>query len=190
MAVRTSPRMSVEDYLAWEERQEIKHEYIDGEIYEMSGGTGNHSKIAMKIALALGVLVNLLEYTFHSSQMRIRISETRYVYPDLCLVRGKEAYEDARELALLNPVFVVEVTSPSSETYDRQDKLDFYLEVPSIEAYLIVDQDRPRVDLFTRAEAGWDVRAFNQLDDVIPLPMLNCELPLSAVYGDIEFAGA
>ncbi len=190
MAIQTERKMTVEDYLAWEERQEVKHEYIDGEIYEMSGGTGNHSKIAMKIALALGVLVNLLDYSFHSSQMRIRISETRYVYPDLSLVRGNEAYEDARELSLLNPVFVVEVTSPSSETYDRQDKLDFYLKVPSIEAYLIVDQDRPRVDLLTRAEAGWNVRAFNQLDDVIPLPMLNCELPMSAVYRDIEFAGA
>lgn len=190
MAIQIEPRMTVANYIEWEAHQELKHEYIDGDIIEMSGGTGNHSKIAMNLALALGRLVDMLEFVFHSSNMRVRISENRYVYPDLSLVRLAERYEDDKQLSLLNPVFVVEVTSPSSNTYDRVDKLGFYLDVPSIEAYLIIDQDRVRADLCTRANEGWYVRVFNQADGVLPLDTLNCELPLADVYRGIEFAVA
>ena len=190
MAIQQERRMTVAEYLEWEERQEVKHEYIDGAILEMSGGTGNHSKIMMNIALALGGLVNVLEYVFHSSNMRIRIAANRYVYPDLSLVRLPEVYEDQRELALLNPVFVVEVTSPTSLMRDRVDKLDLYFAVPSIEAYLIIDHERPRADLYTRAQEGWHVRVFNQAEDVIPLPLLDCELPLAQVYRGIQFEEA
>jgi len=188
MAIQTERTMTVAEYLAWEARQEVKHDYIDGEIIEMSGGSGAHSKIAMNIALALGGLVNLLNYVFHSSNMRIRVSENRYVYPDLSLARNDEVYEDESELTLLNPMFVVEVTSPTSLMRDRVDKLDLYFAVPSIEAYLIVEQDRPRADLSTRSEDGWRLRVFNRRDDVIPLPMLECELLLAQVYRGIEFA--
>ncbi len=190
MAIQTERTMTVAEYLEWEERQELRHEYIDGDIIEMSGGTGNHSKIAMNIALALGSLVNLLSFVFHSSNMRIRVSENRYVYPDLSIVGRAEVYEDESELTLLNPAFVVEVTSPTSATRDRVDKLDLYLEVPSIEAYLIVDQDRPRADLYTRTQVGWHLQIFSDAEDVIPLPTLDCELPLAQVYRGIEFADA
>ena len=188
MAIQIEPRMTVADYVEWEERHEFKHDYIDGEVIEMSGGSGNHSKIAMNIALALGRLVDVLEFVFHSSNMRVRISKNRYVYPDLSLVRHAEQYEDDKQLSLLNPVFVVEVTSPSSNTYDRVDKLGFYLEVPSIEAYLIIDQDRIRADLCNRTEAGWYVRVFNRPDDTLPLDALGCDLPLADVYRGIEFS--
>ncbi len=112
----------------------------------------------MNIALALGGLVNVLEYVFHSSNMRIRIDANRYGYPDLSLVRVPEVYEDHRELALLNPIFVLEVTSPSSLMRDRVEKPDLYFAATSIEAYLIVDQDRPRADLYARTRAGMFAR--------------------------------
>ncbi|MCY4064100.1 MAG: Uma2 family endonuclease [Chloroflexi bacterium] len=190
MAVQTERTMTVAEYLEWEERQEIRHEFIDGEIIEMSGGSGKHSKIAMNIALALGSLVNLLNFVFHSSNMRIRIREHRYVYPDLCIVGHDEIYEDESELTLLNPVFVVEVTSSSSAMRDRVDKLGYYGEVPSIKGYLIVDQDRPRADLYTRSQEGWHLQIFNNAEAVIPLPMLDCELSLAQVYRGIEIAEA
>ncbi|MCY3833315.1 MAG: Uma2 family endonuclease [Chloroflexi bacterium] len=188
MAIQAERAMTVAEYLEWEERQELRHEYIDGVIIEMSGGTGEHSVIIGNIH---GLLWNHLSfplYTVHSSNMRVKFSPSRYVYPDLSVVRGESIYDDASRLNLLNPVFVVEVTSPSSLTVDRVDKLGYYLEVPSIEAYLIVDQDRPRADLYTRAEEGWHVRVFDQAEDVIPLPLLDCELSLAQVYRGIEFA--
>ena len=134
--------------------------------------------------------VDFSNYAVHTSDMRIRVSETRYVYPDVSAVRGEEVYEDESELTLLNPVLVVEVTSPSSVSNDRIDKLGLYLVVPSIEAYLIVDQDRIRADLYTRADDGWLLRVFSRPDDVIPLATLDCQLPLAQVYRGIAFAEA
>ena len=188
MAIQTERKMTVAEYLAWEERQEVKHEYIDGAIIEMSGGSRSHSRIMINLTLAIGNQLGESDCVLHSSEMRVRITEWRYVYPDLSAVCGEEVLADESELTLLNPIVVVEVTAPSSLVRDRVDKTDWYLEVPSIEAYLIVDQDRPRADLYTRADDGWKLRIFEGEDEVIPLPMLNCELPLAQVYRGIDFA--
>jgi len=190
MAMQTERTMTVAEYLEWEERQECQHDYIDGEIIEMSGGTGEHSMIIGNIHGFLWNLLRFPQYTVHTSNMRIKFSPTRYVYPDLSVVRGESVYDDASRLNLLNPAFVVELTSPSSAIRDRMEKLDNYFDVPSIEAYLIVDQDRPRADLYTRAQEGWHLQIFSNAEDTIPLPMLDCKLPLAQVYRGIEFAEA
>ena len=190
MAIQTKRTMAVADYLEWEERQELKHEFIDGEIIEMTGGTWKHGRIMINLTLAIGHQLENSNCVLVSSEMRVKVSDTRYVYPDLSAVCGQELLEDESELTLLNPVFVVEVTSPSSLMYDRVDKLGFYLDVPSIEAYLIVDQDRPRADLYTRADEGWLLRVFASPEDVIPLKALNCDLPLAQVYQGIAFEKA
>ena len=190
MAIQSERTMTVAEYLEWEARQEVKHEYIDGEIIEMTGGTGEHSVIIGNIQGFLWNLLSFPQYTVHTSNMRVKFSQTRYVYPDLSVVRGESIYDDSSRLNLLNPVFVVEVTSPSSAIRDRLDKLDNCFTVSSIEAYLIVDQDRPRADLYTRTQAGWHLQIFSNAEDVIPLPMLDCHLPLEQVYRGIEFADA
>ncbi len=186
MVLKAQREMTAAAYREWEARQEVKHEYIDGAIIEMSGGTGRHSKIAMNIVLALGRMIDLTRYVFHSSNMSVQINASRFVYPDLSIVRGSEFYEDDSELSLLNPVFVVEVTSPSSDTYDRVDKFGYYLEVPSIEAYLIIDQERVRADLCTRAGDGWFVRVYADAKAALPLNAIGCALPLAAVYRGIS----
>ena len=190
MAIQTKQRMTVADYLAWEAGEEFKHEYVDGEIIEMTGGTWKHSRIMVNLTLAIGRQLDNSNCVLLNSEMRVKVSDTRYVYPDLSAVCGAENLEDESELVLLNPVFVLEVTSPSSESYDRGEKLAFYFDLPSIEAYLIVDQERLRADLYTRAEGGWLLRLFTQPDDVIPLQALNCELRLADVYHGIAFADA
>ncbi len=188
MAIQAQHTMTVAEYLEWEKRQEVKHEYVDGEIIEMSGGTGKHSKIMVNISAAVYNQIDHSNCFVHSSEMRIRVGSARYVYPDLSALCGVEDYEDESEVTLLNPMVVVEVTSPSSLIRDRVDKPDLYFDVPSIEAYLIVDQERPRADLYTRSETGWHVRTFNRAEDVIPLTSITCELSLEQVYRGIEFA--
>lgn len=186
MVIQMQRKMEVADYLEWEARQELKHEYIDGEIIEMSGGTLKHSRIKVNIMLALASAIDSSEFEILDSDMCVRVTPTRYVYPDFSIVRGEPRLEDERELTLLNPILVIEVTSPSSLSYDRVDKLGYYLDLPSVEAYLIFDQDRPRADLHTRADEGWYLRVYDQLDDVVPLTSLNCELPLTDVYRGFE----
>ena len=190
MAIQSERTMTVAEYLEWEERQEVKHEYIDGVIIEMTGRTLTHTRIKTNIGGTLFALLDPSACILCNSDMRVRVSPTRYVYPDFSVVRGEPRMEDDKELTLLNPILVVEVTSPTSEIRDRVDKLDLYVDVPSIEAYLIVEQDRPRADLYTRSEDGWHLRAYNQEEDVIPLPMLDCDLPLEQVYRGIELSDA
>ena len=156
----------------------------------MTGGTGDHSIIKVNILFSLRTRVTRPDFKIYNGDMRVQISEFRYVYPDVSVVRDEAVYEDKSELSLLNPVFVVEVTSPSSDRRDRVDKRDYYFAVPSIESYLIVDQDRVSADLYTRAGERWLFQSYSSLDDVIALPALHCELPLAQVYLDISFQKA
>ena len=187
MAIQMKTAMSVDEYFEWEQLQERKHEYIDGEVIEMPGVSNNHSLITMNITLALGHALDRSQFTMHTSELRVQIHPTRYVYPDLTLVRGAAIFADASEYNLMNPVFVVEVTSPTSMTRDRQDKLEYYYTLSSISACLIVDQHRVRAELYTRGDAGWQRQIHTELDDVISLPLLDCELPLDQVYLGISF---
>ena len=185
MEMRTKLAMSPAEYIEWELGQELKHEYIDGEIIEMSGGSGEHSMIIGNIHGLLWNLLNFPQYTVHTSNMRVKFSPSRYIYPDLSVVRGESVYADASRLNLVNPVLVVEVTSPSSMMKDRVEKLGYYHSVPSVEAYLVVDQDRVHVEMHNRAAQGWETEAFSDITAVVPLPMLDCELPLATIYRGI-----
>jgi len=178
---------SVEEYLAFEAESEFKHEFIDGVIYDMTGGTSNHSEIKVNLTYALGSRLRESGCWMRDSAMLVRISETRRVYPDLSVVCGEALLEEDDTL-LLNPVAVFEVLSPTTVGYDRLTKLDYYRGMPSIEAYVIIDQFACQVELYTRSESGWHWQSFSEIDDVIPLDAIGCELPLSEVYRGIVFS--
>ena len=187
MAIPTKELMLVEDYFAWALQQEHRYEFIDGEVIKMTGASNKHSQIIMNIILALGNAVDLSRYALRNQGMRLQISPSRYVYPDLSIIRGNPAFRDASEYNLMNPCFVLEVTSPSSMARDRSEKLGYYFSVPSIEACLIVDQHRRCAELYTRGDSDWQRQVFSESADVISLAMLECELPLEQVYRGIAF---
>ena len=185
MIARTRP-MTVEEYLAFDEASEIRNEYIDGELYPMTGGTNSHSGI---IAYTIAALINLLadsECAVRSSDMRLRVYDTKYVYPDISVVCGELEFEDENEVNLLNPTVVVEVTSPSSYVRDHTTKLDLYGAVPSIEGYLILDQERVFAEWYTRTESDWHLQQYSDLNDVIRLEPLGIGLPLAQVYSRVR----
>ena len=187
MAVDTPVRLTVEEYLAWEETNFEKHEYIDGEVRCMAGAKGKHNRIMMNIAVSIGRQLDDSDCFLLSSEMRVKAAETRYVYPDMTAVCGEEEYDRENEMELLNPVLVIEVTSPSSIDIDRGEKTDLYFEVPSVQAYLIIDQHRVCAELLLRSDSGWRTTLFETLDDVLPLDVLHCKLPLAQVYRGITF---
>jgi len=185
MEAQTKTRLTVAEYLAFEAGSEIKHEYIDGEIYAMTGGTGKHSRIAANVIAAIGIQLYDSDCHVYTSDMRVKAAAFRYVYPDLSVVCGPARHEDDGETSLLNPIFVVEVTSPSSMNYDHGLKREMYQQVPSIEGYLLIDQRSIRADLYWRVESEWRMQSFTDREDSIPLEMLGCELPLAQVYRGI-----
>ena len=187
MSVLTPLRLTVAEYLEWEETNEVKHEYIDGELRSMTGVNRNHNRIMTNVTIAIGRQLDNSNFSLLSSEMKVKSGESRYLYPDLTAVCDQESFEHDNRMVLLNPVLVIEVTSPSSIEYDRGEKRDFYFDVPAIQQYLVIDQHRVYVERNTRSESGWQVQVYADLEDVIPLEALNCTLPLDQVYRGISF---
>ena len=159
--VRVAERsqLSPEEYLAWERQQEHKHEYFEGEVYAMSGGSVRHNRLAFQVATALELALGGRCLVIGSDQ-RVRTRERRYVYPDVTAVCGALLIEHDDVLA--NPAIVVEVLSGSTEQYDRGLKWDGYQSLPSLSDYVLVSQDRARIEHFGRASDGrWVYTAAN-----------------------------
>ena len=186
MVVDSVRQMSVEEFLDFVEDNEDRYEYIDGEAYPMTGGKLNHFVIITNIVGKIGSLLAGSDCLVLTSGMLVKAGETRLVAPDVSVVCG-EPETEADTRILLNPILVVEVTSPSSIDYDRVSKREYYGDAPSIQAYLVVDQHRVLVELYTRSETGWHLQSFQDQDAEAPLEALACRLPLRDIYQNIEF---
>ena len=186
MVIEDIRQMTVEEYFAFDEASEYKNEYIDGEVFPMTGGTLHHSAI---MANTIGELWQRLKGSncrLFSSAMRVRINPRRYLYPDLSVVCGAPS-TDARAINLFNPTLVAEVTSPPTAYYDRGEKLRYYQSIPALQVILIIDQLEALIGAHLRHDGGWLPREFRGLGANVPLPALGCDLPLAEVYAGIDF---
>jgi Uma2 family endonuclease len=149
----------------------------------MSGGTREHSLIAVNIARELSLALEDRPCEVHASDMRIKIQATgRYVYPDVSVVCGSPVWEDATRDTLLNPVVIIEVLSDSSEAYDRGDKFAQYRSIESLKEYVLASQKEARIEHFRRLPDGsWLLRIF-QRGDRVGLDSLGVELSVDRAY--------
>jgi Uma2 family endonuclease len=184
MAVAT--KVSVEDYLELEQMSEVRHEYENGELREMPGGSENHSLIGQNIRFALKLSLPGQSCKSYDSALRVKITTGVYTYPDASVVYGEALFENAKRDSLLNPTVVFEVLSPSTESYDRGKKFGHYQTVLSISDYLIVSQDVCRVEHFIRQAEGWLLKTYDSLESKIFIASLNCGLALADIYDDIK----
>jgi Uma2 family endonuclease len=183
-------RMSPEEYLAFERASDVKHEYADGEVFDMSGGTMAHSHIAANLILELGTGLRGRPCRVLTSDMRIGIpSSSRYLYPDASVVCGRPEFEDETRDVLRNPVVVIEVLSDSSEAYDRGDKFEQYRSLTSTKEYVLASQKTPRIEVFTRQpEGSWLLRVYGP-GEVARLTSIDCYLAVDQVYFQVFEAG-
>ena len=186
MVIERVQQMSVEAFLDFAESSEDWHEFIDGEPYKMTGGLLGHFDIISNIIFEFRVRLAETDCRTLPNGMLVRAGEANLVAPDVSVVCGEAATEHHTQV-LLNPVLVVEVTSPTSIERDRNLKRDLYWAVESIQAYLVIDQHRPLVDLYARGETDWTLRRFSDMGDEIPLEALDCSLPLREIYRRIDF---
>jgi Uma2 family endonuclease len=149
------------EYLALEDASPIRHEYLDGEIYAMAGGTPDHAALA---ARAIGLLTNRLppDCRIFTSDLRVRIASSGLsTYPDAAIVCGRTLRAPDDPIAIVNPVLLIEVTSPSTEEYDRGEKLRHYQHLPSLREVLILSHREPRVTRVRRGDGDeWTTRDF------------------------------
>jgi Uma2 family endonuclease len=187
-ALKTS-FVAVEEYLAREREAEHKSEYLNGEIFAMAGASRPHNLIAGNIYGELYIQLKNRSCNVYPSDMRLKVSSSGlYTYPDVMVVCGEEEFDDDEEDTLLNPTLIVEVLSKSTERQVRGAKFEHYSKLASLREYLLVAQNRPRLELFTKQSVGrWLLAEFESLDDVIELTSINCELAVKDVYLKVNF---
>lgn len=190
VAAKSTRRYTPEEYLALERRAEYKSEYIDGVIVAMSGVSRHHDRISLDVLVSLNVQLRDGPCDIFTSAMRVKnLVSGRYTYPDVSVVCGEPQFEDDELDTLLNPTLIVEVLSPSTEANDRGDKFASYRLLPSLQAYVLIAQDRPSVEHYQRQGEQWLLTAVTDLDGRVPLPAIGCELSLREVYRRVRFPG-
>jgi len=184
-------RLSPEEYLAVERAAEERHEYADGEIYAMSGGTYEHSKIAGNIIRDLGIALLGRGCAVLTSDMRIHIAATnRYLYPDAAVVCGQPLFQDNKRDTLLNPKLCVEVLSDSSEAYDRGDKFAQYRTIVSFRTYVLASQKEARIEVFSRQpDDSWVLRVHGP-GERAALADVDAFLEVDRIYHEVLGASA
>lgn len=185
-AVQSNPHLSAADYLAGEAQSDIKHEYINGEVYAMAGAEDAHVTIA-------GNLFSLLRSHVRGSGCRVFIADMKariedlniYYYPDVmvtCDRRDREFSSFKR-----HPCLIVEVLSASTEAFDRGDKFADYQHLESLQEYVLINQKRQRVECFRRNEAGlWVLQSYHA-GDTVQLTSIGFECAIEQLYEDVEF---
>ena len=192
MSVQPRPYLTPEEYLEGERAAEEKHEYFRGEVFAMVGASFAHVTIASNVNASLHSQLKGKPCRPFASDLRVNVSRTGlYTYPDVGVVCGDPEFGDEHHDTLLNPRVLIEVLSPSTEAYDRGKKFGHYRTIESLAEYLLVAQDQPRIEQFTRQASGdWLLHEATGLEASIRLPSIECELKLADVYDRVEFSEA
>jgi Uma2 family endonuclease len=190
-------RYSLDEDRALEEKAEGRSEYRDGEIVPIPGGTLKHSRIGRNILTYLTSVLRDTQFEPINSDLRLWIPEHRRgVYPDVMVFDGEpqlnnDVYDKPQERLrsdeVLNPILIVEVLSPSTADYERQNKFRIYRTIPSFREYLLVEQDEPFVERYSKQTQGWLLSDFNVLEQSISLESVGMELPMAEIYRGVVF---
>ncbi|MGH2416410.1 MAG: Uma2 family endonuclease [Microcystaceae cyanobacterium] len=188
MIATVAHRYSLDEYRALEEKAEGHSEYRDGEIVPMPGGSLNHSRISGNIFAFLKFLLRETQFEPINSDLRLWIPDyQRGLYPDMMLFDGQPQLNGDRTDEVLNPLLIVEVLSPTTASYDRQSKFRMYRGIPSFCEYLLVEQDEPFVERYSKQAQGWLLSDFNGLERSIALDSIGIELPMAEIYCGVIF---
>ena len=183
------PIYSEEEYLRLEEKSPEKHEFYRGEIFLMPGGSIRHNAISDNLVAALLRVLRGHGCRAFSSNQRVKVAAAGLTtYPDITIVCGPWEADELDAQALTNPKVLIEVLSPSTESYNRTEKFDLYKCLPSLQEYVLVAQDRPRIELFARQpDESWNLRTFIGLEATLNFASVEAAIPLAEIYQDIEF---
>jgi Uma2 family endonuclease len=193
VAYAKQPYITPQEYLEQERTAETKSEYYDGIIVAMAGAGPEHDRVTGDAFASLHSQLKGRSCEPFTSDMRVRVPAcNRYFYSDVSVACGGAQFEVLDGLrALLNPRVIIEVLSDSTEKNDRGDKFLCYQTLASLQTYVLIAQDRPQVEVFTRKPDGkWEYALLTGLNAVLALPSIDCELRLVDVYARIEFSPA
>jgi Uma2 family endonuclease len=178
--------MSPQEYLEWEPKQELRYEYVDGEIFAMTGGTKPHNRIAGNLYIAIDIHLGEGGCDLYMSDVKVQISPSGpYHYPDIvvtCDAKDRESNQ-----AIEFPCLIIEVLSPSTESYDRGAKFNHYRKITTLQEYVLVQADAIGVECFRRNEKGLWVLYPYEAGGIITLESIGLSLPIEALYRQVRF---
>jgi Uma2 family endonuclease len=188
MASHPITHLTPEQYLELERAVPEKHEYIDGDMVAMSGGSPAHSSIAANLIRKLPLNIGDRRCRIFTSDLRVSVYWSRLItYPDVTVVCGKPEYTDEKRDTVANPTLLIEVLSPSTEAHDRGKKANLYRFIPSLLEFLLINQCPVEIDHYRRLPDGtWQIVALREMSDSVQLDSLGCSFPVAEVYEGIE----
>ncbi len=177
-------RMTVEEYLAFEETATERHQYLDGFVWAMSGGTDAHDALSTAMSAELRAALQGGDCVARGSNLRLKsLASGLYTYADAFVVCAPR-FEDAKRTTLLNPRVVVEVLSDSTEAYDRGEKFSQYRTIPSIEDYVLVSTTARMIEVYSRGPEAWELRVFRE-GDTLSFSKLPARIAVEAIYDGV-----
>jgi Uma2 family endonuclease len=187
-ALRKPDLLTIGEYLAGEEVSDVKHEYLGGVVHAMAGGSNRHNAVSLNclVSLALSLQAKPCQPFNSDTKVRIRYRDhTRFYYPDAMVVCRPNPEADHFQD---EPVVIIEVLSDSTRRADLVEKRDAYLTLPSLKVLVYVEPDRPELLVYrATAEGGFATERHGGLEGAVPLPEIDTELPLAAVYARVDF---
>lgn len=188
MSSAPTPYIPAEQYLEMEDAAFEKSEYIDGQIFAMSGASSSHNQISSNLIVILRALLKGRDCRVWGPDQRFHVEASNaYFYPDLVVVCGERKYSDSKQMNLLNPTSIFEILSPSTERFDLGDKFLHYQKLESLQEYVLVRQNQPIVRRYAKLEGKWVFSSIIGLESRTPLVLEDSEVSLADIYEDVEF---
>jgi Uma2 family endonuclease len=182
-------KMTLEEYLEFDYNSEGRFEYVNGDVIEMSGGSPEHSRLAHRIGRLLGNAIEPKGCAVYQSDVKLKVPViTTYRYADVSALCGKPIYQDYfKQRLLVNPTLIIEVLSPSTESYDKDKKFREYKSIESLKEYLLVSQEEVLITLYTKYNEKFWLHSQYESGETLKLESLECELNVDEIYAGIEF---
>lgn len=180
---------SPQEYLELEVNSEIRHEYINGLIIAMTGGTPNHNQLALNFSGTLNYLLKRQPYQVFVTDQRLWIPSRKiHTYPDIMVVKNPLEYEQGRKDTLVNPVMIAEVLSKSTKGYDRDEKFAAYRTITTLQEYILIDQYTMHIEQYCKTNNNqWIFSEFTDGNVNLNLASISCQMILSDIYDKVDF---
>ena len=178
-----------EEYLVLEAESDVRHEYLNGEIRAMAGGTTNHNEIITNLCVALKPRLRKKNYRLFTENVRVWIEKYRvYTYPDVMVIAHDPIYHGTGTTTVINPCLIIEVASKSTKNYDQGDKFDYYRSLSSLQEYILVEQSRIHVLQHTKTNDNqWLLTEYEEDSQKFSLNILPLSLSLDEIYEGVNF---
>ena len=177
-------KLTPEEYLEWESNALQKHEYYLGELFAMAGASVRHNVIAKNLMIGIGMRLQGKQCQPYGSDLRIHIPEnTLFTYPDISIICRDVIEEETSDDYTIEPTVIIEILSPSTKGYDRGEKFRLYRDIPTLEAYILIDSESIAIEAFRiNASGHWELEDYKSLNEVLAIPVVDLAIPLHDIY--------